>query len=254
MTNAILCLDEPEIDTTLDDLAHRLRAAENTGIRLITRLGKPAERLLGRLPAEARAPLEAATYRALGIAMDVASGSRGVVGDQKGWVTTATAGATGALGGFGGWPTALAEVPVSVTVMMRGVQAIAAEHGHDPDEEQTRKDCLLAFAASGPLVRNASGDLEFLAARATLSGQTVQTGLSLAAPRLAGVLGRKLAAQAVPVLGAATAAAINVSYARYYSDVARVVFGLRRLARDSAEPFDTLSRRLAERVANPLRA
>jgi uncharacterized protein (DUF697 family) len=44
------------------------------------------------------------------------------------------------------------------------------------------------------------------------------------------VLGQKLAAQTVPVLGAAAGAATNYAYTRYYQDMAHVHFGLRRLA------------------------
>jgi uncharacterized protein (DUF697 family) len=50
------------------------------------------------------------------------------------------------------------------------------------------------------------------------------------APRLAVALGQKLAAQSVPLLGAAAGAATNYAYTRYYQDMAHVHFGLRRLA------------------------
>ncbi|NCU20748.1 hypothetical protein EOM89_08430, partial [Candidatus Falkowbacteria bacterium] len=43
-------------------------------------------------------------------------------------------------------------------------------------------------------------------------------------------LGQKLAAQATPVLGAIAGAAINYSFTSYYQDIARVHFGLKRLA------------------------
>jgi len=44
-------------------------------------------------------------------------------------------------------------------------------------------------------------------------------------------MGQKLAAQAVPVLGAVAGAATNYAYTSYYQDMAHVHFGLRRLAR-----------------------
>jgi len=209
MTQSLICLDAPEIDRELDRLARQMRQAENVGVRLISTLGRPADRALARLPQSARAPVEEAVMLALGRAMDVAAASRGLLGDHRGWVTAATAGAAGAVGGFGGAAVAMAEVPVSITVMMRGVQAVAARHGHDPSEEQTRKDCLLAFAAAGPLQQGRGGDLNFLASRMTLSGRTLQSAIGLVAPQLPMGIGRKLAARAVPVLGAATGAARN---------------------------------------------
>jgi hypothetical protein len=60
------------------------------------------------------------------------------------------------------------------------------------------------------------------------------------APRLAAVLGQKLAAQTVPILGAAAGAATNYAYTRYYQDMAQVHFGLRRLAIDSGRDHSAL--------------
>ena len=57
----------------------------------------------------------------------------------------------GAAGGFGGLPSALAEVPVTATVLMRAIQGIAEEHGFDPASEEVRMACLEVFAAAGPL-------------------------------------------------------------------------------------------------------
>jgi hypothetical protein len=44
------------------------------------------------------------------------------------------------------------------------------------------------------------------------------------------VLGQKLAAQAVPVLGAVSGAAMNAAYLSYYREIARVRFALLNLA------------------------
>jgi hypothetical protein len=47
---------------------------------------------------------------------------------------------------------------------------------------------------------------------------------------LAAALGQKLAAQAVPVLGAVSGAALNAAFLRYYREVARIRFQLMRLS------------------------
>jgi hypothetical protein len=44
-------------------------------------------------------------------------------------------------------------------------------------------------------------------------------------------LGQKLAAQTVPVLGAATGAGTNYTFVTYYTEIAHVHFGLRKQAR-----------------------
>ena len=144
-------------------------------------------------------------------------------------------------------------MPVTVTLLMRAIQGVAAEHGYDADEIQTRRDCLLVFAANGPIEGGRNGmDLNFLASRATLSGVNVYIGIGLIAPRLAAVLGRKLAAQTVPVLGAATAGATNYAYTAYYQEIAHVVFGLRALSDRSGVPFEDLAERLGQSAEAPL--
>jgi hypothetical protein len=51
------------------------------------------------------------------------------------------------------------------------------------------------------------------------------------------VLGQKLAAQAVPVIGAVSGAALNAAFLSYYREIARIRFALLRLAAvHGAEP------------------
>ncbi|MEZ5911609.1 MAG: EcsC family protein [Paracoccaceae bacterium] len=49
---------------------------------------------------------------------------------------------TGAAGGAGGLASALAELPVTVTMIFRAIQKVAAEHGFDPGAEDVRLECL----------------------------------------------------------------------------------------------------------------
>jgi uncharacterized protein (DUF697 family) len=79
----------------------------------------------------------------------------------------------------------------------------------------------------------------------------MQTLIAKVAPRLATVLGQKLAAQTVPVLGAAAGAATNYAYTSYYQQMAHVHFGLRRLAVDSAEDHTKLVAEFRKRAAVP---
>ncbi|MBM9593734.1 EcsC family protein [Rhodobacteraceae bacterium MCCB 386] len=224
----------------LDDLVRRHRAAEGVGMQVITMLGGRAETLLRRLPAEVRLNLEGATRRALEIAADAAARSRSRVPDTSDWLNTALTTAMGAVGGMGGLPTAMAELPVTTTVLLRAIQGIASEHGFDPADPAVRMDCLQVFAASGPLERDDGADVAFLAARVSLTGASISGLITRLAPRLGAVLGQKLAAQAVPVLGAAAGAAINWSFTSYYQEMAHVYFGLKRLAIESDYDHATL--------------
>lgn len=223
----------PETDRHLAALASRYRRAGGLGLQLLNLLGGQAENLLERLPDGAKEQLEEATERALGVAMRAARSSRGVVRDQPGSINTALATAMGAAGGFGGLPSALAELPVTVTVLLRTIQGIAAEYGFDPDDPEIEAACLQVFAAAGPLEADDGANTGFLAVRVTLTGPAVHGIIARIAPRLATVLGQKLAAQTVPILGAAAGAGANYTYTRYYQEMAHVQFGLRRLALDA---------------------
>jgi len=230
---------EEEIDARLRALADRHARAENLGMQLLNAIGGSASNLLDRLPREVRGRLDGATAEALRLAMEAAHRSRGVVKGQPGWLNRAVTTAMGAAGGFGGLPSAMAELPVTTAILLRTIQDVAEEYGFDPEEESVRFDCVQVFAAAGPLEDDDDADLAFLSTRVAVSGAAVQAVIARVAPRLATVLGQKLAAQTIPVLGAAAGAATNYAFTGYYSQMAHVHFGLRQLAiesdRDHAE-------------------
>ncbi len=64
------------------------------------------------------------------------------------------------------------------------------------------------------------------------------------APRLSVVLGQKLAAQTVPILGAAAGAATNYAYTSYYQEMAHVHFSLRALSQKSGHSREALVERM----------
>ena len=87
-------------------------------------------------------------------------------------------------------------------------------------------------------------DLGMLAARLSVTGQTVQSMVSKVAPRLSVSLGQKMAAQAAPVFGAVVGASINYTFARYYQELARVHFGVMRLSHETGIPQEALTEAL----------
>ncbi|MDG1470125.1 MAG: EcsC family protein [Ascidiaceihabitans sp.] len=237
-----------DVDAELDAVAARYKNAGGIGIDLLNSLGLQADGLLQRLPKPAREGLQDATEAALKQAMKAAHKSRDMVPDQASWLNAAVSAAMGAAGGFGGLPTALAELPVTTTLLLRVIEGVAAEHGFDVTAENVRFDCVQVFAAGGPMEHDDGADLAFLSARTALSGAAVQGIVARIAPRLSVVLGQKLAAQAVPIFGAVAGAATNYAYTSYYTDMAHIHFGLRKLAidadRDHAELVADLRVRL----------
>lgn len=242
----------PDLQAQIRALSRRHRKASGGPMELINALGGHAESWLDRLPASVRGGLNGATRRALEQAARVAHSSRATVPDQPGWVNSAVGAAMGAAGGFGGAPTALAELPVTVTLLMRVIQGAAAEQGFDPSEESVQFDCLTVFGSAGPLETDDGADTAFLTARLALNGAALHRIIATVAPRLAAAMGQKLAAQSVPLLGAAAGAAINYTYVGYYREMAHIHFALRRLAIEADVPervlVDALRRELTTRV------
>ena len=239
MTKAI----EPDVtlDRELRALVEIHRNASGAGMRLLSMLGDRAGTLLDRIPDAMKGQLESGTRRALELSYTGAAASRRApIPDSADWLNTAITAAMGAAGGAGGLPSALAEIPVTTTVLMRAIQGIAAEHGFDPTDEEIRLDCLEVFAAAGPLSGDNRGETGFLTLRLALSGPGMKALIAKVAPIFALTLGRKIAAQAVPVLGAVAGAAVNYVYTDYYQAMARVQFGLKAIARDRGMDYESL--------------
>lgn len=226
---------DPPLEAQLEEIVARYHGARGLGMQLMTALGGHADSLIDRLPEQVRSALQSGTMRALESSFDVARQSRGRLPDTGHWLTRAMTMGTGAAGGLGGLPSALAELPVTTTIILRAIQGIAVEHGFDPSHQDTRADCLQVFAAAGPLTDDDGTDLGFLTLRLSVTGASTHKMIAAVAPKLSAVLGQKLASQTVPVLGAVAGAATNYVFTRYYQDMAHVHFGLRKLAETSGQ-------------------
>lgn len=245
----VITVTPPDVAAEITAIAKRYRAAAGPGIQVLNLLGGQAEGLIDRLPTQVQAGLGDAAERALIIALDAAQSSRKALPDQAGWLNTAVATAMGAAGGFGGLPSALVELPVTTTVLLRAIQGVAADQGFDPAIDSVRFDCLRVFGSAGPLAHDDGADLGFLSVRLALTGGAMQKMIATVAPRLGAALGQKLAAQTVPVLGAVAGAATNYAFTNYYQQMAQVHFGLRRLAIEADVPHEDLVARLARELS-----
>ena len=211
-------------------LARRYRRAGGPVIAVMTRLGGRLERHLAALPAGLRTRIGEITEKALLTSWTLADlGGRALPGaGRRGSMVAAVA--SGAAGGAGGLAPSVAELPVTVTVILHAIRAEAVAAGYDPEDPSIRAECLKVFAAGSPLAVDDGVDTSFLSARLTLTGPAIQQLIQRVAPKLATALSQKLAAQAVPVLGAAAGAALNAAYLRYYRELAAIRFALLRLS------------------------
>ena len=210
------------------DLAARHKRANGPVISLVNRLGGTLEKQMALVPEVYRSQIERVVAQALSAAMTVAGqGDRLPDTGPRGPLFAAMA--TGAAGGAGGLPTAVAELPVTVTVILHAIRQAARAEGFDPDDPSVRAECIRVFGAGSPLASDDGINTSFFSARMTLTGPAVQKVIASVAPKLAAALGQKLAAQTVPVIGAVTGAALNAAFLTYYTEVARVRFALLRL-------------------------
>ena len=222
----------PDALVEIAALVLRLRRANGSVMRLMNAVGGKIESRLKSLPQSVRRLLDTGTAGLLAQSYQIAGQvtAHPAVPDTGTWGHRVGAATGGALGGVGGLGTALVELPATITLFFSAMQKVAAEYGYDPVSEETRLTCLEIFGSGGPLEDDDGVDTTFIGTRLAVSSTTMQTLIRQVAPALAAVLGRKLAGQAVPVLGAAAGAGINLAYLSYYKDMAHVRFGLKRLA------------------------
>jgi hypothetical protein len=210
-------------------LAQRYRRANGPVMSLVNRLGGTLERQMALVPQTLRSQLERGVAAALTMAYAAAGPGMRVTQAMGPRGGTWAAMASGAMGGAGGVPTALAELPVAITLLFGAIREAARAEGFDPEDPAVRAECIRVFGAGSPLAADDGVNTSFLSARLTLTGPALQKMIATVAPKLAVAMGQKLAAQAVPVLGAVSGAALNAAFLSYYREIAHVRFGLLRL-------------------------
>ena len=225
MTNTLPVLPAPELDREIADLARALKRANGPVMSLVNRIGGGIEAQLGVIPQKLRSEME----RVVAAALEAAFGAGGHLPRLGRRGTLAAALTAGAAGGAGGLATSVAELPVTIAVILKAIREEAEAAGFDPEADAVRAACIEVFAAGSPLAEDDGVNTSFLSARLTLTGPALQKVIASVAPRLAAALGQKLAAQAVPVLGAISGAALNLAYLGYYREMARIRFALMRL-------------------------
>lgn len=247
-TSEILLADVARQD--IDALARRMNGAMGPALRVLIYLGGGIENRLERLPDRVKDAIETGTGALLEQAYHAARaiGGHSATPRTGHWVHKMAAIGSGAAGGVGGLSTALLEMPATVALIFGAMQKIAAENGFDPVSEETRLTCLEIFGAGGPGPRDDGVNSSFLGTRIGLNGSTLNAVIARVAPRFAAAISQKLAAQIVPVLGAAAGAGVNYAFMDYYQEMARVRFGLKRicLSHDEADVLAAFHAALAQ--------
>ena len=241
--------------TDREDLIYAKRLLEHPGlaVTLVNLVGVPLEKGLQYLPAEWFATVQKISKKALGTALNVAVSTlnRKPRTQSADMLHKAAAATSGCVGGFFGLPALAVELPVSTTIMLRSIADIARSEGEDLERIETRLGCLEVFAlGSSRSKEDDSAETGYYAVRTALSGAVSEAAAYIAekgiaetgAPVIVRLIARissyfgiavseKIGASAVPVIGAAGSAAINMIFINHFQNMARGHFIVRRLER-----------------------
>jgi EcsC family protein len=235
-------------------LARAVHTLENPNFaaRLADYAGAPVTRVVQLLPRRASAGLskavEVAVQKCLKTAIDTLDDAE--QSPPATWFSTAIAGVAGGVSGFFGMAALPLELPLTTTIMLRAIADIARHHGEDLGTLEARLACLEVFAlgARRTAVRT---DLGYFAARALmtrltgnaaayvvergaaeLSSAMVNSLVAEIVSRFGIVVSDRVAASALPVVGAVGGATVNVIFMNHFQQVAQGHFTVRRLERE----------------------
>lgn len=220
-------------------------------------LGHPIERGLVSLPPTVQSVIAKATQSTLklGLSLAVASLDRPAARAPRPrsalmWHRFA-GGLCGAAGGFFGLAALPAELPISTLIILRAIADVARSEGEDLSVLEARMACLEVLALSGGQPESArSAETGYYAARIGLAqsfkkavehvgrqglgkqvAPPVAEWLTRVGAKYSARVSQKAIAKAIPLVGAASGAAINSLFVQHFQDVARAHFTIRRLER-----------------------
>lgn len=242
----------PLTNEELNELRYAKLLLENPGFtaRLASMLGAPLEKGMQMLPPDWHENLNKAVRRTLFKGLQVAVATLGEKDPQKSsdWLHKILVGASGTIGGAFGLASVAFELPVSTTIMLRSIADIARSEGFDIKAVETKLNCLEVFALGGRTNTDDTAESSYWAVRAAL-GQALNDAatfigrrgvvdrtapaiarfISAIASRFGVVVSEQAAAKAVPVIGAASGAMINILFIDHFQDMARGHFIIKRL-------------------------
>jgi hypothetical protein len=229
-------------------IARTLLESPSFATRLSSIIGTPIEQMMLQLPDSWSRAVGTATRHALEVGLKTAVST---LDDRRTRpsanlahkLLVAASGAGGGALGLAGLPL---ELPLSTVMMLRSVADIARSQGENLKHPETQLACLSVFALGG----GKQADTGYFGLRSSLAHAIAEAAeyvarrglLEEGAPVLLQLLGRiaarfgmpvsqKLAAQMLPLIGAATGATINWMFMDHYQGMARGHFTVRRLER-----------------------
>ena len=241
----------------LTDLKYAKSLLENPGFaaRIINLIGKPIEKGFELLPEKWSTVVNKAARVSLKKALTVVVTTLGTSGGRSSDIMhKILVSLSGAGGGAFGLPALAIELPISTTIMLRSIADIARSEGEDLNDPHVKIECIQVFALGGSSKNDDASETGYFAVRTALArtvsdaaqhiaskGLTRESApvllrlISRVSSRFGVVVSEKVAAQAIPLIGAAGGALINSLFIDHFQDVARGHFIIRRLEKRYGE-------------------
>ena len=244
----------PLTDADRADLRYAKRLLENPSLaaRIADFVGAPIQIGLELLPNKMSGAIATATNAALRSALRVAVATLNEreSAPARNLLHKVAVSTSGAVGGFFGLPALAVELPIATTVMLRSIADVARSEGESLETLDARLACIQVFALGSARRSDDAADTGYFAVRATLARAIAEAAEYIAerglaeqgapailrliaqiATRFGATVSEKVAAQAIPVVGALGGAVVNLAFIDHFQDVARGHFIVRRLER-----------------------
>ncbi len=242
-----------EIDwKDLEDLRYANSLLENPGlaVKITNLIGVPVEKCFAILPENWSKMVANSTEKA----MQVAVNSAILTLNKSSKINSANAlhkimaAGSGAAGGFFGLPILPFELSFSTTIMIRSIADIARSEGQLLSDPAIKMACIEVFAFGGSRKSDDAAETGYFAIRSSLASAVndaaryiVNKGIgdkgspvlirliSQISSRFGVQVSEKIAAQAIPVIGAVGGAIINTVFIDHFQSMARGHFIILRL-------------------------
>lgn len=214
-------------------------------------VGKPVEFFGRLLPDSVIRVAQKAAQAALTVSLKLALSDRiPRGGDKTGVWHRVLAATSGAMGGTFGMAGLAVELPISTAIILHAITEIARGQGEDLRDPDTLFACLEVFALAELSHERQFGWSGYRAVRHSLAGSVAEASryvgqrviaeesapalaraVSTIASRFGIAVSQKFSAQAIPIIGSLSGAAINAVFMEHFQSMARVHFTVRRLER-----------------------
>jgi hypothetical protein len=251
-----MAFEEEDMDALRN--AHFTLEHPSLAARLSNVVGTPIDMAIHLLPKQWYKRFHQATETAIAKALETAVSSMRREQEESGhelYYKGLVAG-SGGIAGFFGLPGLLIELPVTTTLMIRGIAEIARAEGEDIHTSEAQLACVEVFAFGGKTESDDAAETGYYGIRLALSGymsaaiaHVAQQGfhaesgpvvfrlINAVANRFGIAVSQRAATQIVPVIGAIGAAAVNTIFMQHFQSMARAHFIVRRLERKYGKAF-----------------